>query len=140
MKTFLKCLCIWQILHVIHFICDKEYANTARAWLPGAESVRLHVSAFNSAPDCKRLLSPIGLCSAAWSRTHLMCGSQSPHRCGYLLYFTITDSSLRLGIYDPNKNFHRILPSEQVSNKSANWGKNHYHKLLYQWWFNLKIG
>ncbi len=31
----------------------------------------------------------------------------------------VTDSSLRLGIYDPNKNFHCILPSEQVSNKSA---------------------
>ncbi len=41
-----------------------------------------------------------------------MCGSQSPHRCGYLLYFAITDSSLCLGIYDPNKNFHRILPSD----------------------------
>ncbi len=40
---------------------------------------------------------------------------QSLHRCGYLLYFAITDSSLRLGIYDPNKNFHRILPSEQVT-------------------------
>ncbi len=48
-----------------------------------------------------------------------MFDSQSPHRCGYFLYFAITDSSLRLGIYDPNKNFHRILPSEQVSNKSA---------------------
>ncbi len=24
MKTFLKRLCIWQILHVIHFICDKS--------------------------------------------------------------------------------------------------------------------
>ncbi len=24
MKTFLKSLCIWQILHVIHFICDKS--------------------------------------------------------------------------------------------------------------------
>ncbi len=40
-----------------------------------------------------------------------MCGSQ----CGYLLYLAITDSSLRLGIYDPNKNFHRILSSEQVT-------------------------
>ncbi len=29
-----------------------EYVNTARASLPGAESVRLHVSTFNSAPDC----------------------------------------------------------------------------------------
>ncbi len=35
------------------------------------------------------------------------------------MYFAITDSSLRLGIYDPNKNFHHILPSEQVGNKSA---------------------
>ncbi len=33
-----------------------------------------------------------------------------------VLYFAITDSSLHLGIYDPNKNFHRILPSEQVTN------------------------
>ncbi len=41
------------------------------------------------------------------------------HCTGVDIYFTITDSSLRLGIYDPNKNFHRILPSEQVSNMSA---------------------
>ncbi len=73
-----------------------------------------------------------------------MCGCQSLHRCGYLLYFAITDSSLRLGIYDPNQNFHRILPSEQVSNKSApfvlpNWGKKYYNKPRYQWWLNLKI-
>ncbi len=33
----------------------------------------------------------------------------------WILYLGITDSSLRLGIYDPNKNFHRILPSEQVT-------------------------
>ncbi len=50
----------------------------------------------------------------------------------YVLYFAITDSSLFLGIYDTNKTFHRILSSEQVSNKSAtfvltNWGKKHYH-------------
>ncbi len=68
------------------------------------------------------------------------CSCQSLHRCGYLLYFAITDSSLCLGIYDPNKNFHHILPSEKVSNKSAlfvlpNWGKKHYNKLRYQWWF-----
>ncbi len=44
-----------------------------------------------------------------------MCSCQSLHRCGYLLYFAITDSSLCLGIYDPNQNFHRILPSEQVT-------------------------
>ncbi len=37
----------------------------------------------------------------------------------WILYFGITNSSLRLGIYDLNKNFHRILQSEQVSNKSA---------------------
>ncbi len=49
-----------------------EYANTARASLPGAERVRLHVSAFNSAPDCKWLLSAIGLFGATWSRTHLV--------------------------------------------------------------------
>ncbi len=73
-----------------------------------------------------------------------MCCCQSLHRCGCLLYFTITDSSLCLGIYDPNQNVHRILPSEQVSNKSAtfvltNWGKKHYNKSRYQWWLNLKI-
>ncbi len=49
-----------------------EYANTARASLPGAERVRLHVSAFNSAPDCKRQLSAIGLFGTTWSRTHLV--------------------------------------------------------------------
>ncbi len=74
-----------------------------------------------------------------------MCSCQSPHRCGCLLYFAIIDYSLCLGIYDPNKNFHRILPTEQVSNKSAtfvltNWGKKHYNKSRYQWWLNLKIG
>ncbi len=49
-----------------------------------------------------------------------MCQSVS-HRTGVdtVAYLGITDSSLRLGIYDQNKNFHRILPSEQVSNKSA---------------------
>ncbi len=51
---------------------------------------------------------------------------------------------LCLGIYDPNQNLHRILPSEQVSNKSAtfvliNWGKKHYNKSHYQRWLNLKI-
>ncbi len=66
-----------------------------------------------------------------------MCSSQSPHRCGCLLYFAIADSSLCLGIYDPNKNFHCILPSEQVSNKSAtfvltNWEKKHFNKSRYQ--------
>ncbi len=47
----------------------------------------------------------------------LMYGCQSPHRCGGLLYFAITDSSLRLGIYDPNKTFHHILPSEQATSQ-----------------------
>ncbi|XP_016135055.1 prohibitin-2-like [Sinocyclocheilus grahami] len=42
-----------------------EYAKTARASRPGAESVRLNISAFNSAPDCKRLLSPFSLRSTA---------------------------------------------------------------------------
>ncbi len=41
-----------------------------------------------------------------------MCQSISHHT-------EITDSSLCLGIYDPNKNVHRILPSEQASNKSV---------------------
>ncbi len=41
---------------------------------------------------------------------------QSPHCVDTV---GITDSILRLGIYDPNKNFHCILPSEQVSNESA---------------------
>ncbi len=63
----------------------------------------------------------------------------------WILYLVITDSSLRLGIYEQKKNFHRILSSEQVSNKSAtfvltNWGKKHYNKSRYQWWLNLTIG
>ncbi len=37
------------------------------------------------------------------------------HGFVYLLYFEITDSSLRVGIHDPNKNFHHILSSEQVT-------------------------
>ncbi len=58
------------------------------------------------------------------------------------LYFAITDSSLRLVIYDPNYNFHRILPSEQASIKFVlpNWGKKNDNKSRYQWWLNLTIG
>uniref|UniRef100_A0A8C1PCI1 WAP domain-containing protein n=1 Tax=Cyprinus carpio TaxID=7962 RepID=A0A8C1PCI1_CYPCA len=41
-----------------------------------------------------------------------MCSCQSPHRCGYSLYLVITDSSIHLGIYDPNKTFHHILSSD----------------------------
>ncbi len=37
----------------------------------------------------------------------------------WILYIGITDSSLCLGIYDPNKNVHHILASEQVRNKAA---------------------
>ncbi len=36
------------------------------------------------------------------------------HGTGVDTYLGITDSSLRLGIYDPNKNFHHILPSERL--------------------------
>ncbi len=36
-----------------------------------------------------------------------------------LLSVTAPASSLHLGIYDPNKNFHHILSSEQESNKST---------------------
>ncbi len=48
-----------------------------------------------------------------------MCVSLSVTAPVWILYVGITDSSLCLGIYDPNKNCLRILPSEQVSNKSA---------------------
>ncbi len=48
-----------------------------------------------------------------------MCVSLSVTAPVWILYSGITDYSLRLGIYDPNMNFHHILPSEQVSNKSA---------------------
>ncbi len=44
-----------------------------------------------------------------------MCVSLSVTAPVWILYLGITDSSLCLGIYDPNKNFHRILPSEQVT-------------------------
>ncbi len=44
---------------------------------------------------------------------------QSVTALAWILYLGITDSSLRLGIYDSNKNVHHILLSEQVSNKSA---------------------
>ncbi len=43
-----------------------------------------------------------------------MCQSVS-HRTGVDTILEITDYSLRLGIYDPNKNFHSLLPSEQVT-------------------------
>ncbi len=94
------------------------------------------------------LSSVCGLCSdTAPARINLMFWGE----CVAVSYapvwmFTVlrTDSSLRLGIYDTNNNFHRILPSEQVSNKSAsfvltNWWKKHYHKSCYQRWFNLMI-
>ncbi len=48
-----------------------------------------------------------------------LCVSLSVTAPVWILYLGITDSNLRLGIYDPNKNFHRMLPSERVSNKSA---------------------
>ncbi len=42
------------------------------------------------------------------------------HRLGVDIYCTPQSQiSLRLGIYDPNKNFHHILSSEQVSYKSV---------------------
>ncbi len=43
-----------------------------------------------------------------------MCVSLSVTALVWILYLGITDSSLRLGIYDPNKKCQRILPSEQV--------------------------
>ncbi len=58
----------------LYSLCIVVYV-TNKTWnlkLPGAERVRLHVSAFNSAPDCKRLLSAIGLFGTTWSRTHLV--------------------------------------------------------------------
>ncbi len=62
-----------------------------------------------------------GLCSGtAPARMNLMfwrvCVALS-RRTGVDIYCTLqSHSSLRLGIYDPNKNFHRILPpSEQVT-------------------------
>ncbi len=86
-------------------------------------------------------------------RVVIRCSGTAPARinlmfwgeCVVVSHCTSVDIyCLCLGIYDPNKNFHRILPSEQVSNKSAtfvltNWGKKHYNKLRYQWWLNLKI-
>ncbi len=48
-----------------------------------------------------------------------MCVRLSVTAPVWILYSGITDSSLRLGIYDPNQYFHHILSSEQVSNKSA---------------------
>ncbi len=44
-----------------------------------------------------------------------MCVSLSVTALVWILYLGITDSSLHLGIYDPNKNFHCILSSEQVT-------------------------
>ncbi len=49
-----------------------------------------------------------------------MCVSLSVTALVRILYLGFTDSSLCLGIYDPNNNFHHILSSEQVSIKSAN--------------------
>ncbi len=38
------------------------------------QKIRLHCSIFNSAPDCKRLLSLTAICSSASSRTHHVHG------------------------------------------------------------------
>ncbi len=64
---------------------------------------------------CAELSSLCGLCSGTAPAQINLIICQSPHRCGCLLYIVITDSSLRLGIYDPNNNFHHIFPSEQVT-------------------------
>ncbi len=69
-----------------------------------------------------------GSCADESNVLRSMCVSLSVIAPVWILHSGITDSSLRLGIYDPNKNCHRILSSEQVSNKSAmfvltNWGK-----------------
>lgn len=37
----------------------------------------------------------------------------TPHWCGYTLFFVITDS--KSWNYDPNKNFHRKMCSEQIT-------------------------
>ncbi len=48
-----------------------------------------------------------------------MCVSLSVTAQVWILYLGIPDPCLHLGIYDPNKNVHHILLSEQVNNKSA---------------------
>ncbi len=69
-KTSPKCLCIWQILHVIHLICDK---SMQKPWENHYREQKVSdFTALNSAPDCKRLLSAIGMFGAAWSRTQLL--------------------------------------------------------------------
>ncbi len=62
MKTFLKRPCIWQILHVIHFICDKSI-QTPRE--------RHYRSRKSPTSRLRFQLSPIGLCDTTWSPTSL---------------------------------------------------------------------
>ncbi len=58
-------------------------------------------------------------CGAAPARMNLMFWGERvavSHRTAVDIYCTPQSQiSLRLGKYDPNKNFHRILSSEQVS-------------------------
>ncbi len=68
------------------------------------------------------------------------------HRTGVDVYYTSQSQILAYVLeYMTQKNhFHRILSSEQESNKSAmfvlpNWGKKQYNKSRYQWWLNLTI-
>ncbi len=68
-----------------------------------------------------------------------MCSCESLYRCGYLLYFTITDSSLRLGIYEFSPYIDIWTSNKSATLVLTNWGKKHYNKSRYQWWFNLKI-
>ncbi len=68
------------------------------------------------------------------------------HRTGVDIYCTSQSQILAYVLeYMTQIRIFRILPSEQVSNKSAtfvlpNGGKKHYNKLRHQWWLNLKIG
>ncbi len=128
----------WSLEEPGHFFQSVSFASLSPSLFENLE-----LQLFVELSSLRGIVSRHGSSADESNVLRWMCGSQSPHRCGYSLYFTVTDSSLRLGIYDPNKNCHHTLPSEHVSNKSAmfvltNWGKK--HKSRYQWWLNLKIG
>ncbi len=136
-------------------ICSDEETNSSTSWMVcGWVNLKLQSVSFASlSPSlfenlelqlCAELSSVRGVVirhgSSADESNVLksMCVSLSGTAAVWILYLGITDSSLRLGIYDPNKNFHHIRIAIWISNKSAtfvlpNWRKRNYSKSCYQW-------
>ncbi len=97
MTTFLKRLCIWQILHVIHFICDKSI-QTAREHLYREQKESDFTSPFSILPPNTSGYSLLH--AAAWSQTHLLI---SMLRC---VWFKLQLNSAGKGISRARLEYH----------------------------------